>query len=140
MRQTKLIEFGKRTNLKVHPDSEAKLAKALKDGYREKVILSTKWSPWHIKVEHDDQPTADCTYKRICESMQRLEVGYLDFYQIWSTITKQHWKLATQPSGMLDGILRAKNEGLIGNIGFTTHQPPKELMETLDHVIGARQY
>jgi predicted aldo/keto reductase-like oxidoreductase len=27
-------------------DSEIKIGKALKDGYRERVILSTKWSPW----------------------------------------------------------------------------------------------
>ena len=27
-------------------DSEIKLGKALKNGYRQKVILSTKWSPW----------------------------------------------------------------------------------------------
>ncbi|MDD5458892.1 MAG: aldo/keto reductase [Phycisphaerae bacterium] len=55
-------------------DSEPKLAKALKDGYREKVILSTKWSPWNLRVEPDDDINAESTYKRIRESMQRLDV------------------------------------------------------------------
>ncbi|MCK4796155.1 MAG: aldo/keto reductase, partial [Spirochaetes bacterium] len=35
-------------------DSEIKVGKSLKDGYREKVILSTKWSPWNVKIEEDD--------------------------------------------------------------------------------------
>ena len=48
-------------------DSETKIGKALKDGYREKVILSTKWSPWIKKVEPTDEPTAECEYKRIVE-------------------------------------------------------------------------
>ena len=104
IRQTKLIDFGRRSGLKVHPvsigamrlpedveeavsllrqaidigmiyidtsrgygDSEIKVGKALKDGYREKVILSTKCSPWIKKVEPDDDTSADCTYKRIVE-------------------------------------------------------------------------
>ena len=32
-------------------ESEVKLGEALKDGYREKVILSSKWAPWVINAE-----------------------------------------------------------------------------------------
>ena len=120
IRQTKQVDFGKRSGLKVHPvsigamrfpeeelaiplirqaidagmtyidtsrgygDSELILAKTLKDGYREKVTLSTKWCPWNLKVEPDDDTSADCTYKRVLESMERLDVECLDFYQIWA--------------------------------------------------------
>ena len=162
--QTKLVDFGKRSGLKVHPvsmgamrfpseqelatplirqaidaglvyidtsrgygDSETKLAKALKDGYRQKVILSTKWSPWNIKIEPDDDTSADCTYKRILESMERLDVAYLDFYQIWSINNPQEYEQATCKRGMLDGIRRAQEEGLVKHIGFTTHDTPENI-------------
>ena len=40
-------------------ESEFKLGRALKDGYREKVILSSKCSPWIKKVREDDDGSAD---------------------------------------------------------------------------------
>ena len=167
--QDKLIDFGRRSGLKVHPvsmgamrfpkddgeavslirasidagmiyidtsrgyvDSELKLAKALKDGYREKVILSTKWSPWILKAEPDDNASAECTYKRIVESMARLEVDKLDFYQVWNVDSKDHYEQATAKGGMLDGIMRAKDEGLIEHTGFTTHDTPENVSEYID--------
>ena len=147
--QTKQIDFGKRSGLKVHPvsigamrlpeeekaiplirqaidagmiyidtsrgygDSEIKLGKALKDGYREKVILSSKWSPWNTKLEDNDDTMADRTYKKLLESMKRLDVEYLDFYQIWSINNPEQYKLATIKDGMLDGIFRAMDQGLV---------------------------
>jgi hypothetical protein len=45
-------------------DSELKLARALKNGYREKVILSTKWSPWAMRVADSDTASADCMMSR----------------------------------------------------------------------------
>ena len=113
-------------------DSETKLAKALKDGYREKVILSTKWCPWNLKVQPDDDASAECAYKRLVESMERLDVEYLDFYQIWSINDSDTYQQATHKGGMLDGILRAKDEGLIGHIGFTTHDTPENIRKYID--------
>ena len=168
IRQTREVDFGKRSGLKVHPvsigamrlpdeelaiplirqaidagmiyidtcrgygDSELKLAKALKDGYREKVILSTKWCPWNLKVEPDDDTSAECTYKRLLESMKRLDVEYLDFYQIWSINNFEDYQQATCKRGMLDGIRRAKDEGLIKHIGFTTHDTPENIAKYID--------
>jgi uncharacterized protein len=113
-------------------DSEIKVGKALKDGYRQKVILSTKWSPWVKKIASDDDTSAECAYRRLCESMERLDVDYLDFYQIWSVHSLESWKEATQKGGMLEGIQRAKDEGLVGHIGFTTHDTPENVSRYID--------
>ena len=113
-------------------DSDINVGKSLKDGYREKVILSTKWCPWNLKVDEDDDASADCTYKRIIESMQRLDVEYLDFYQIWSINNPEDYANATIKGGMLDGIKRAMNEGLVKHTGFTTHDKPENVSRYID--------
>jgi predicted aldo/keto reductase-like oxidoreductase len=166
--QKKLVDFGKRSGLKVHSvsigamrlpdeeeaiqllrqaidagmiyidtsrgyaDSEIKVGKSLKDGYREKVILSTKCSPWIKKVEPNDDTSAECTYKRIIESMERLDVDYLDFYQIWNIDSREHYERAVAKGGMLDGIKRAIDEGIVGHTGFTTHDSPDNISRYID--------
>ena len=115
-----------------YADSEIKVGKSLKDGYRDKVILSTKWSPWIKKVEPDDDNSAECTYKRIVESMERLGVDYLDFYQIWNIDSREHYEQAVTRGGMLDGIKRAMDEGLVGHTGFTTHDSPENISQYID--------
>ncbi len=166
--QTRKLDFGKRSGLKVFPvsmgamrfpeeqlaiplirqaidsgmvyidtsrgygDSEIVLGKALKNGYREKVILSTKCSPWIKKLEPTDDASADCTYKNILDSIKRLDVEYLDFYQVWNIHTPQHFELATAKGGMLDGIRRAMDEGLVKHTGFTTHDTPENVSTYID--------
>ena len=113
-------------------ESETKLAHALRDGYREKVVLSTKWCPWNLKVEDDDDTSADRTYKRIREQLTRLDVDYVDFYQIWSVNNPEQFEQATAPGSMLDGIRRAMKEGLVRHTGFTTHDTPENISGHLD--------
>ena len=115
-------------------DSEIKLGKALKDGYREKVILSTKWAPWIMKVEETDDYSADSVRRRIEESMKRLDVDYLDYYQIWNIDNRDNYTKATAKGGMLDGIKKAKKDGLIGHIGFTTHDTVENLLSYLPEI------
>ena len=115
-------------------DSEIKLGKALKDGYREKVILSTKWSPWITKVEESDDTSAGCMRKRIEESMKRLDVDCLDYYQIWNIDSREHYDQAIARGGMLEGIQKAVSEGLVRRIGFTTHDKPESLLGYVDEV------
>jgi len=113
-------------------DSEIKIGKSLKDGYREKVILSTKWSPWITKIEENDDASADCTYKRICESMERLDVDYLDFYQVWNIFEPDHYQQTVAKGGMLEGIRRAMDEGIVKHTGFTTHDKPENVSRYID--------
>ena len=113
-------------------DSELKLAKALKDGYREKVMLSTKYSTWLVKAEPSDDSSADCTYKRILDSIERLGVEYLDFYQIWNIDSPEHYELVIEKGGMLDGIVRAMDEGLVRHTGFTSHDNAENISRYID--------
>jgi uncharacterized protein len=117
---------------RAYGESEWVLGQALKGVYRKKVILSTKWSPWNITYRPDDLPSADCVRRRLDESMKRLDVDVLDFYQIWSILSRDHYEAATRKGGMLEGILKAKKEGLVKHIGFTTHDSVENLLEYLE--------
>ena len=115
-------------------DSELKLARALKNGYRQKVILSTKWSPWAMRVADSDTASAVCVRRRIEEQMRRLEVDYLDFYQVWSINSREDYRRVVSRRGMLAGIRKAMDEGLVLHTGFTTHDEPRSLMKYIDEV------
>lgn len=112
-------------------ESEFKLARALKDGYREKVILSTKSSSWIRKIQDSDDGSADSIVRRIEESLVRLDVDYLDFYQIWSLQNEECWETATRKGGVLDGIKKAMDMGLVKHIGITTHEKPEDIIRHL---------
>lgn len=112
-----------------YADSEIKVGKALKDGYRGRVMLSTKWAPWTVRVDENDDASADCIRRRIEEQMQRLQVDYLDFYQVWTINNREHWETITAKGNTVDGILKAIDEGLVGHTGFTTHDTPANLFD-----------
>ncbi len=116
---------------RAYGESEIKFGKALKDGYRQKVILSSKWSPWIKKFAEDDAPTADCMRRRLDESLRRLDVERIDFYQVWNVHSPELFDAATRPGGTLDGIRRAMDEGLVAHTGMTAHDKPANLLGCL---------
>ena len=73
-------------------ESEIALGKALKDGYREKVILADKMPVWMAKDEKEMEELFE-------EQFTRLGVETIDFYLVHN-VTKAIWK-------------RAKNFGLM---------------------------
>ncbi|MBI5094970.1 MAG: aldo/keto reductase [Candidatus Hydrogenedentes bacterium] len=115
-------------------DSEIKIGKALKGGYRDKVILSTKWSPWVSRIHDTDDASESCVRHRIDESMRRLDVDHLDFYQIWNIDTREHFEEATAHGGMVEGIQKAIYEGQVGHTGFTTHDSVENLLSYMDAI------
>ena len=104
--------------------SEAKIGEGLKGFPREKVIISTKSSA-------DDFLTADAVRKVIDESLAKLQVDYLDFYQLWSLPLKDFTEIAIKPGGTLEGIRKAMDEGLIRHLGFTSHDSPENMIALL---------
>jgi hypothetical protein len=112
-----------------YPDSEWVVGRALKGGYRKKVFLSTKWCPWGMKFIPADDSSAGCVRRHIEEQMKRLDVDYLDYYQVWSVNSRENYNQAVARGGMVEGILKAKKEGLVRHTGFTTHDSVESLLK-----------
>ena len=112
-------------------ESELILGRALRGGYREKVLLSSKCSPWIKKVQEGDDGSADSVRRRIDETLLRLDVDVLDFYQVWNIDKPEAWEMATRKGGMVDGIRKAMAEGLVRHTGFTSHEKPENLLRYL---------
>ncbi len=93
--------------------SEELMGKALLDGYRQKAILMTK--------HHGRDPkTAE---EHLKTSLKRLQTDYLDLWQ-FHEIESMDAVEKIYSSGVLDYVLKKKEEGIIRHIGFTGHTRP----------------
>lgn len=93
-------------------ESEKIVGKALKDGYREKVLLADKMPVWMAK---DEQAMAALFQ----EQFDRLEVDVIDMYLVHN-ITAPVWKRA-QKFNLLSFLEEKRAEGKIKHIGFSFH-------------------
>lgn len=101
--------------------SEVIMGEALKDGYRDKVILMTK----NHGRDYD-------TYKKQLEdSLRRLQTDYIDVVQ-FHEIIREGEPSRIYNEGALDAAVEAKKQGKIRYIGFTGHKWPKLFVEMLE--------
>lgn len=90
--------------------SEIRMGKALKDGYRDKVFLMTKGKA---------RDAAEAQ-RFLEESLKRMEVDMIDLWQVHEIVEPEGpGKIYGQ--GVLDYLVKAKEEGKIRYIGFTGH-------------------
>lgn len=104
-------------------ESEIIVGKALKDGYREKVTLSTK-------LPGEDRGY-DASRKRLEDSLSRLGTDHIDIYHLWSLDWERFEKQA-QPEGQVRMALKAQEEGLIRHLSFSFHDKPANMIKLID--------
>lgn len=104
--------------------SEPFLAKALKDGYREKVKIATKLPSWAVETREDMD-------KFLNEQLKRLESDYIDFYMMHG-INKNNWENLKELGfeEFLDGAIA---DGRIKNAGFSFHDRLELFKDVVDH-------
>jgi predicted aldo/keto reductase-like oxidoreductase len=95
-------------------ESERRMGNALRDGYRQKVFLMTKF----------DGRTKASTAQQIDESLQRLQTDHVDLMQYHENIRLEDPDRFFATDGPLEALLEAKKAGKIRYIGFTGHKDP----------------
>lgn len=92
--------------------SERIVGMALKDGYRDKVLVADKMPIWLCKQESD----LDRYFEK---QLKRLDMDYIDMYLIHNIISP-NWK-KVQKFNVPEWMRKKKEEGLIKHIGFSFH-------------------
>ena len=95
-------------------ECEVRMGKALRDGYRQKAFLMTKF----------DGRTKQATSQQIDESLKRLGTDHIDLIQYHENIRLDDPDRFFAEGGALEGVLAAKQAGKIRYIGFTGHKDP----------------
>ena len=96
-------------------ESEIRMGKALRDGYRQRVVLMTKF----------DGRTRESTTRQIDESLKRLQTDMIDLMQYHENIRMDDPDRFFAAKGPLEALLAAQKAGKIKYIGFTGHKDPK---------------
>jgi predicted aldo/keto reductase-like oxidoreductase len=94
--------------------SEIRMGKALRDGYRQKAFLMTKI----------DGRTKQDAAKQIDQSLQRLQTDHVDLLQHHEVIRFEDADRIFAPGGAMEAFLEAKKAGKLRFIGFTGHKDP----------------
>ena len=101
--------------------SEQIVGKALKDGYREKVLISTKFGIGDGMDKAGVIPrnaSRKACFAECEDSLKRLDVDYIDFYFI-------HWPDANTPiAETMDAMQELKKQGKIRYIGVSNFDKP----------------
>jgi predicted aldo/keto reductase-like oxidoreductase len=95
-------------------DSEVRMGKALRDGYRQKVFLMTKI----------DGRTKEAATKQIDDSLRRLQTDHLDLLQHHEIIRLEDPDRIFAKGGAMEAVVAAQKAGKVRFIGFTGHKDP----------------
>jgi predicted aldo/keto reductase-like oxidoreductase len=115
-------------------ESEKILGKALLNGYRNKVKVATKLTPFMLRQAEDME-------KMLNLQLQKLQTDHIDYYLLHG-LEEEFWK-KMQAFNAIQFLEKAKAEGKIINMGFSFHgslSTFKEIIEANDWTMCQIQY
>src|SRR5437660_6485543 len=92
--------------------SEIRMGKALRDGYRQQAFLMTKI----------DGRTKQAAAQQLEESLRRLQTDHIDLLQFHEVIRDTDPDRIFAKGGGMEAVLEAKKQGKVRYIGFTGHK------------------
>ena len=104
--------------------TETILGRALRDGRREKVFLTTK------VCTHGR--SAKLAMQMLEDSLRRYQTDHLDLWQIHGIVYDNDPELAYAKGGVLEAFDQAKKEGKVRFVGFTGHKDPAFHLKMLE--------
>jgi aryl-alcohol dehydrogenase-like predicted oxidoreductase len=103
-------------------NSEIRMGKALRDGYRQKAFLMTKI----------DGQTKKAAAAQLDESLHRFQTDRIDLLQFHEVIRMTDPERIFAPTGGMEAVLEAKKAGKVRYIGFTGHKNPAMHLHMLE--------
>ncbi len=106
-------------------ESEVRMGKALRDGYRQRAFLMTKI----------DGRTRKAATEQLEQSLQRLQTDHIDLLQFHEVIRMEDPERIFAPGNGMEAIVEAQKAGKVRYIGFTGHKSPDihlKMLETAD--------
>ena len=95
-------------------ESEVRMGKALRDGYRQHAFVMTKI----------DGRTKKAAARQIEESLRRLQTDHIDLLQHHEIIRMEDPERVFAAGGGMEAVLEAQKAGKVRYIGFTGHKSP----------------
>jgi predicted aldo/keto reductase-like oxidoreductase len=95
-------------------ESEIRMGKALRDGYRGKAFLMTKI----------DGRTKTAAASQLNESLRRLQTDRIDLLQFHEVIRDSDPERVFAEGGGMEAVMEAKKAGKLRFVGFTGHKSP----------------
>ena len=108
-------------------ESERVLGKALLDGYRKKVKVATKLTPFMLRKAEDME-------KMLKLQLEKLQTDHIDYYLLHG-LEAEFW-IKLQGFGALKFLEKAKADGKIVNMGFSFHGS----LETFKEIIASNDW
>jgi aryl-alcohol dehydrogenase-like predicted oxidoreductase len=107
-----LLEFGVNhlDTAAAYGDSELRLAP----------WLATRRDQFFLATKTGDR-TADTARASLERSLERLGTDHVDLIQLHNLVEEDEWQVAHGPGGAVEGLERARAEGLVRFIGVTGH-------------------
>jgi len=102
--------------------SEIRMGKALRDGYRKKAFLMTKYNG----------RTRTSASQQIDDSLRRLQTDHIDLIQFHENIRMTDADKYFGPNGAHEAVMAAKQAGKVRYVGFTGHKDPSIHLHMLD--------
>ncbi len=96
-------------------ESERRMGRALRDGYRRRVFLMSKI----------DGRTREKAAAQLDESLRRLGTDHLDLVQIHEVIRESDPGRVFAPGGAIEALVAARRAGKARFLGFTGHKSPR---------------
>jgi uncharacterized protein len=103
-------------------ESEIRMGKALRDGFRQKAFLMTKI----------DARTKQGAARQIDESLRRLQTDRIDLLQFHEVIRDTDPELIFAANGGMEAVVEAREKGKVRYIGFTGHKSPEIHLKMLN--------
>lgn len=98
-----------------------------------KEICQRKYSCYtSTKVMYMEDPSSDAARRRIETGLRNMNIDRADFAFAWRVSSYDEFIQIIRPGGLYDGLMRAKEDGLVEHICFSSHASAEDTVKIME--------